>query len=348
MTGTVIGWDVGGAHLKAALLRPGRVLDVAQWPCALWRGLPELEAALEAARARFPGLHRHAHAVTMTGEMVDCFASRADGVARIAALLAQALPAPRFFAGDAGWCDAGSAATSWREIASANWLATARHVAAHRPAQRGLLVDVGSTTTDLIAFGGGRVPTTSRSDADRLASGELVYHGLVRTPLCALAAAVPWRGRTLNVMNEFFATTADVYRLTGELEPAHDQHPAADGGAKDEAATQARLARMIGLDAADGSAGEWLGFAGAWRQAQAGTLRAQLAKVARRHALGEDAVAVAAGCGAFLVKELVPEGWTVLDYARDVAGAEDATVAAWTRVGAAAVAAGALHLQELR
>ena len=33
------------------------------------------------------------------------------------------------------------------------------------------------------------------------------------------------RGRTLNVMNEFFATTADVYRLTGELDPAHDQQP---------------------------------------------------------------------------------------------------------------------------
>ena len=101
----------------------------------------------------------------------------------------------------------------------------------------GLLVDIGSTTTDLIAFHGGVVPTTSRSDAQRLASGELVYQGVVRTPLCALARRIGWRGEQLNVMNEFFATTADVYRLTGELDPAHDQQPSADHAAKDQAAT---------------------------------------------------------------------------------------------------------------
>ena len=39
-------------------------------------------------------------------------------------------------------------------------------------------------------------------------------------------------------MNEFFATTADVYRLTGELDPAHDQHPSADNAPKDLAATR--------------------------------------------------------------------------------------------------------------
>ena len=60
------------------------------------------------------------------------------------------------------------------------------------------------------------------TDAARLATGELVYHGVVRTPLCALAARVPFRGSAVSVMNEFFATTADVYRLTGELDPAHD------------------------------------------------------------------------------------------------------------------------------
>ena len=49
---SVIGWDVGGAHLKACLLVGGRVRDVAQWPCALWQGLEQLDAALGwAARA---------------------------------------------------------------------------------------------------------------------------------------------------------------------------------------------------------------------------------------------------------------------------------------------------------
>ena len=43
---SVIGWDVGGAHLKACLLVGGRVRDVAQWPCALWQGLEQLDAGL--------------------------------------------------------------------------------------------------------------------------------------------------------------------------------------------------------------------------------------------------------------------------------------------------------------
>ena len=99
-----------------------------------------------------------------------------------------------------------------------------------------------------------------RSDAQRLASGELVYQGVVRTPLCVLAARIGWRGEQLNVMNEFFATTADVYRLTGELNPAHDQQPSADHASKDVSATCARLARMIGLDTRDASAEQWLAF----------------------------------------------------------------------------------------
>src|SRR5262245_42198764 len=163
----VIGWDIGGAHVKAALLRHGRVVDAAQWPCPLWQGLDRLDAALDAAHARWPDLQHHAHAVTMTGEMVDLFAHREDGVTRLAALLARRLPEPLFFGSDGNWLDAESAGPHWQEIASANWLATARHTALVCEAQEGLLIDIGSTTTDLIAFGHGRVLATSRSDFER-------------------------------------------------------------------------------------------------------------------------------------------------------------------------------------
>ena len=118
-------------------------------------------------------------------------------------------------------------AHAWQAVASANWLATASHTATALPNTRGVLVDIGSTTTDLIAFSAGRVRHAGCTDADRLATGELVYQGVVRTPLCALGPRIGWRAQTFNVMTEFFATTADVYRLTGELPPEHDQQPAA-------------------------------------------------------------------------------------------------------------------------
>ena len=52
----VIGWDIGGAHVKACLMQDGQVLDVAQWACPLWQGLQQLDAALAQAAQRWPAL----------------------------------------------------------------------------------------------------------------------------------------------------------------------------------------------------------------------------------------------------------------------------------------------------
>ena len=365
---SVVGWDIGGAHVKACLLQRGELLDVAQWACPLWLGLDRLEPVLHAARARWPALAAAQHAVTMTGEMVDLFANREDGVRRIAAALTRALAdgagagSVHFFAGDAGWCGAADVPARWEAIASANWLATARHAALRFAT--GVLVDIGSTTTDLVAFGAGRVLTPSRTDAQRLAAGELVYHGVVRTPLCALARRIAWRGTPHNVMNEFFATTADVYRLTGELDPAHDLQPSADNAAKDRAATRRRLARMIGLDARDAAPDDWQVFARSWRDAQVAELGSQLRGVIVTHALGREAVVVSAGCGDFLVHDVLENaraGATgpfpachLAAYGRDVAcvaalaGADRAVVRAAAQVCAPCVAVATLFDRDTR
>src|SRR4051812_26207955 len=88
-----VGWDVGGAHVKACLLEGERIVDVAQWPCPLWRGLDQLDVALATARERWPQAWdaRTRHVATMTGEMVDLFADREEGVARLAARLVRVL-----------------------------------------------------------------------------------------------------------------------------------------------------------------------------------------------------------------------------------------------------------------
>jgi (4-(4-[2-(gamma-L-glutamylamino)ethyl]phenoxymethyl)furan-2-yl)methanamine synthase len=345
---TIVGWDIGGAHVKASLLRGGEVIDAAQWPCPLWLGLDHLHQALAAALQRWPMIQDAEHAVTMTGEMVDLFADREDGVQCIAAVLAQTFAprALRFFAGDEGWCGHDQAAAQWRRVASANWLATALHCAMQFAEHDALLIDIGSTTTDIIALRRGVVLTVARTDADRLASGELVYHGVVRTPLCALAQRIVWRGREFNVMNEFFATAADVYRLTGELDPAHDQTASADDAAKDAPATCQRLARMIGLDARDGSPDDWLAFARGWRRHQLRALRGEVERVKQLHGLADDTPLISAGCGDFLVREL---GHDVRGYANTVARISSqapAHTTRWTQVCAPSVAVATLWSQK--
>jgi probable H4MPT-linked C1 transfer pathway protein len=342
---SVIGWDVGGAHVKACRLDGGAITDIALWPCALWQGMERLEQAFALAAARWPGLRSAQHAVTMTGEMADLFTDRERGVRRIAQCSVQALGhGVRFFAGDAGWCAPDGAGAAWASIASANWLASAR-LAARRVGE-GVLVDVGSTTTDVIALRGGRVAGTSRSDAERLASGELLYHGVVRTPLCAVARRIGFRGASRNVMNEFFAQAADVYRLTGELDAAHDLHPSADNAAKDRPATRQRLARMIGLDARDATDADWLALARAWRAEQLALIAQAVAQVASAHGVAHDAPLVAAGCGSFLLDDIAAASGRPLHAVFDSPAPCGAEVARWARVCAPSVAVALLYREE--
>ena len=361
---TVIGWDVGGAHLKACLMQDGLVLDVAQWACPLWQGMEHLEHTLQVARRRWAMPDDTWHAVTMTGEMVDLFSEREEGVRQISLQLLRTLrPAQdgarmQLFAGDAGWRDVADASRGWQHIASANWLATARHAAL--VIGEGVLIDIGSTTTDLVAFRGGRVLTASRTDAQRLATGELVYQGVVRTPLCAVSHRIEWHGQQLNVMNEFFATVADVHRLTGQLNAEHDLYPSADNAPKDLLATRRRLARMIGLDEREGSPLDWLEFARAWRGRQVEELGGQLRRVMDAHGLPAGTPYVSAGCGDFLAPDVAahaagqthrPPGYA---YGTDVArispeaqGGPDAA-RAWAQVCAPCVAVAALLDAERR
>ncbi|CAG9203941.1 H4MPT-linked C1 transfer pathway protein [Paraburkholderia sabiae] len=340
----VIGWDIGGAHVKAARIEAGHVCEVMQWVCPLWHGVAHLDAVFEAAAQRWPDHGEAEHAVTMSGEMADIFEDRETGVAALASRLASRFgERASFYAGHAGWQPHEAVAGNWADIASANWHATAALIAARMPAA--VLVDIGSTTTDFIAVREGVLVSRGTDDAARLRSGELVYQGVVRTPLCALAPRVRFRGEPHNVMNELFATTADVYRLTGELDPLHDQHPAADGGAKDGIASCRRLARMIGRDARDASMAEWQGFAREWRKAQLAHLSTNLAQVLGRVGLGHDVVLVSAGCGAFLADDLAAQfGRDVLPFASLVDA--DASAAHWTQVCAPAVAVALLRADE--
>lgn len=277
----VIGWDIGGAHVKASLLVAGRIADIVQWPTPMWQGLEHLDRAVAATRERWAQFGAARHAVTMTAEMADLFPHREAGVLAIARRMGEQLGSGiRFFAGDAGWASLDQVARHWEAVASANWLATARMIALRHP--DALLVDIGSTTTDLIPIVAGQPGALGRSDAARLASGELVYLGVVRTPLCALARRIPFGGTCINVMNEFFATTADVFRLTGELDPDHDQYPPADGGSKDTAATCQRLARMIGRDAREASEADWRAFAHDWRRMMTAEIARNVSRVERR------------------------------------------------------------------
>jgi probable H4MPT-linked C1 transfer pathway protein len=323
----VIGWDVGGAHLKRAVLgADGRLEAVAIAPCALWQGLGRLDQALDGLPPAPQAPSQGTSFVTMTGELVDLWPDRATGVAALGQALAERLGAQtQFYAGPAGFVGADALAAHAGDIASANWHATANALAQRLPA--GLLADMGSTTTDFVPFSDGAVRAVAYADADRLVAGELVYSGIARTPVMALAPALPFRGTWVPLMAEHFATTADIYRLIGELPERADLHPAADGGPKTEEASARRLLRMVGRDLGPGGLDEAGVLAAAASEAQFGLLMRGLGRVLAA-GLPEDAPLVGAGVGRGLMARLAVRAGrpyrdigTLLAEGTDLAGA---------------------------
>jgi (4-(4-[2-(gamma-L-glutamylamino)ethyl]phenoxymethyl)furan-2-yl)methanamine synthase len=296
-----LGWDIGGAHLKAALVKQRRVMAAAQVPCELWRGLESLDQSY----AALPDWthERACHAITMTGELCDFFPDRSTGVRMLADWAFGKLSSDALvYGGRAGFLGAAEITAHAIDVASANWHATARLVGLSL--REAIVCDVGSTTTDLIPISGGVPIAEGYTDAERLACGELVYTGVVRTPLMALARSVPVAGKVTGVVAEHFATIADVYRLLGCLPADVDQQGTADARGKSLAETCGRLARMIGCDAADASAAEWKELASHFAGLQLGHIESAVLQVLSRRDLPREAPVVGCGVGRFVARKL--------------------------------------------
>ena len=296
----IVGFDVGGAHLKAVRVEDGRVVAAATIAMPLWQGLDRLACALDEA-ARFCGEGDLA-VFTMTGELSDIFPSREAGVAILLDRIANHFPASEksIYAGRAGFVGIDEAARMAVDVASANWHATSTLVAKY--AGNALFVDMGSTTTDIIAVREGKVANAGYTDAERLASGELVYTGFTRTFLFGVASSAPVRGRLTPLMNEYFASMADAHRILEVLDEADDKHPAADGKEKTVAGSMARIARMVGRDAAELVDHEWRDVARWFSEQQLRTIHDAAFRVSA--GLADDAPVVAAGTGRWQIGRL--------------------------------------------
>lgn len=299
-----MGWDIGGAHVKAVLLdETGNVLQSQQIACPLWLGLDRLETAVMTMLKTFNVIpNQVTHAVTMTGELVDLFENRHQGVLEISTFINQLLKRGVLFyymsqESEQPFVSIEGVESHAKLIASANWHASARLIAKQRPSA--LLVDIGSTTTDIIVIDGGKVVSGALTDAERMQQDTLVYTGVVRTPVMAVAQKLSIDSVQTNVAAEYFATMADVYRLTQELPEGVDMAETADGEAKTILASARRLARMVGYDVESKPLESWQQLAQACKQKQCDQIQLAMTKY-----LKAGMTIVSAGAGSFLVEAI--------------------------------------------
>ncbi len=294
MNNTIVGLDVGGANLKAA--HTGGA--VVHRPFALWKAPDALPAALAALLRDLPPFGRLA--VTMTGELCDCYESKRQGVhAILDAVAAAAVGVPLSVWTNAGrFVDLGAARGAPLDVAAANWLALATFAGRFAPEGPALLIDVGSTTTDVVPLLDGRPVPQGRADPERLRCGELVYSGVRRTPLCALLGG--------SGAAELFATTLDVGLVLGTIAEDASDRDTADGRPATRAAAHARLARMLCADLETSSERQRVALAERALLRQVLLLRSAVEGVARRLP-GPPRTVVLAGSGESLAGLVVQE-----------------------------------------
>ena len=301
-TPATLAMDIGGANTKAARWQNGSLRTVSR-PFEIWRDREALSAVLrEVAAAAGPA---DAVAITMTAELSDAFRTKREGVAFVLDAAEAALGELSVLTVAGELVPVAEARTRPWDVAAANWMATALGVASKHP--DALLIDVGSTTADVIPIVAGRVAATGRNDLERLQAGELVYTGVLRTNLAAIAREVPVRDGWSPVASELFAISADVHLVLGCLE-AYDC-PTPDGRPATVEFARERIARLVCADTEQLDAAEIDAIAAFLHDEQV----RQIEAAARR---APEAPVVVAGSGAHLAREVaVRLGRAVIDTA---------------------------------
>jgi hypothetical protein len=270
-------------------------------------------------------------AVTMTAELADCFDTKREGVAFVLDAFRTAFPdvAPWVYGVDGRFRTVELARQRPLQIAAANWMAGASLVARTYP--DALFVDVGSTTADVIPIVAGRVLARGRTDTARLRTGELVYTGALRTPVCALVRSVPVHGRRCRIAAEHFAIAADVHLWLGQIDERDYTCDTPDGRGRSRREAGARLARMVCADLETIGPDAVTAIAEAVARAQVRRVAGGIGQVMRRLRRRCPRVAVLAGQGAFLARAAAQEaGLETRDMANEVgpAAARSAPAAA--------------------
>jgi probable H4MPT-linked C1 transfer pathway protein len=292
--------DIGGANLKVA----DGLGFAASHPFALWKDKDRLAWELRSAIAESPP-HDHL-VVTMTGELADCFASKVEGVKFILQAVHEAADGrhTRVYLVDGTMVSLNVAWARPLLAASANWHALACFCGRLAPRSPAWLIDIGSTTVDMIPLIDGRPAAAGDTDTDRLLSGQLVYTGVERSPVCALVQALPYRGDDCPVAQELFAATRDAYLLLGDLPESPNDRQTADHRPATRDAACRRMARMLSANELQ------YGFddAVACAQRVAQEQLAMLVRAAQRvldRMRPQPAIAILSGHGEFLARRLL-------------------------------------------
>ena len=243
----IAGFDIGGANTDVALVdfdESGNIIrvetDFIYLP--MWIKKDELKEALKDLLGSSVD-EVDAVGVSMTAELVDAYKTKKEGVLDIAKKSVDSFSVPVGFVGLDGIMEISRVFEEPMNVAAANWIATVP--IASKIHSNCILIDTGSTTTDIIPIKNGKECAKGRSDLERLKTGELIYSGALRTNVAALVEKVPLDGTMMRIASELFAVTADIQIILGNISKEEYTCDTMDGSGKSIDDCMRRISRVI-------------------------------------------------------------------------------------------------------
>lgn len=233
-------FDIGGANIKRLALNFDKgefKSDIHYFP--FWQKKEEFSAFLQNLSEDSDRV-----GITMTAELSDVFLRKEEGVRHIIRVCEELFDAPVYLSLDGALLKAGDVKYPL-DLAAANWIASIYYL--EKTFSEGILIDCGSTTTDIIPFRSGE-PLYRRTDLERLRSGQLVYTGILRTPVNTIVDSVPFDGEMVGISSEYFAITADVYNVLGVIDTDGYSCKTPDGKGKGRLESMYRISRLLCAD----------------------------------------------------------------------------------------------------
>jgi hypothetical protein len=244
----ILGLDIGGANTKYTSLDEGygeKILEQKTIPLELYKTPESLAPMLKKIiRDTKPT----DIAITMTAELCDIFHNRNSGVFWIIdQLYSVCTEIPLyFFSIEGGFIQPPINQRMAPLVASANWAATVWWLSTL--VEDAIVVDIGSTTTDILPIKGGKSAVLGRNDFERSRYGELVYCGYLRTHPMAVTSSVNIDGVVTPICPEYFSTMGDLHLILGEIDSNAYTIATPDGGPKSKRGAMARLSRLFLTD----------------------------------------------------------------------------------------------------
>jgi len=234
----VLTLDIGGANIKKVLFSNGKIKERLYY-FPIWKKKYELKKFLENISE-----NSEIVAVTTTAELSDIFESKEEGAKFILNTCTEVFENPYFLSIRKKLLPPEELKPI--EIAAANFVASICYM--EKRYKEGIMVDMGSTTTDIIPFREGE-NLYGKTDVERILKSQLIYTGMLRTPLNTIVHRVPFKNRMVRISSEFFAITADLYTVLGYI--AEYPCDAPDNRGKDPESCRRRIARLLCADLED-------------------------------------------------------------------------------------------------